>query len=215
MLELRDYGFPELSAYLHTADNQGTQRKLKNYGVSFTVKGRGKDAIYTIQEITQPIKVFAVFDVGISPQTDMKKFSYFLYEMLCDDEFSGMGAEMMEEYLRDKPTAISRQTISKYLKSISATGIVDVSNTDFVYYRVKKHFGCQTHETVSREEYASAWRVYWQLKNEGYDSASAFQAMYNDFGGVPRKHGIIEKNGFYNDLIDWLTDELMKEVGEK
>lgn len=216
MLELRDYSFDELSAYLHTADNQGTQRKLKNYGVSFTVKGEGRKAIYTIQEITQPIKIFAIFDVGVPPQTDMIKFTYFLYEMLCDEAFSGMGAEMMEEYLRSKPTPISRQTISKYLKYISATGIMDISDTDFVYYRVYKRYGVQTHETVSKEEYSKAWRLYWQLKDEkGYGSSAAFQAMYNDFGGVPRKHGVIEKNGIYNDLIEWLTEELMMEVGEK
>lgn len=216
MLELRDYSYAELSAYLKTTSNQAAMRKLDNYGIIYSVNGRGNSAIFTIKEITQPIKVFAVFDVGVPPQTDMKKFRYFLYELLCDDNFTGMGAEMMEEYLRNKPIPISRQTISKYLEYISATGIMGVSNSDFVYYRVYKRYGVQTHETVSKEEYSKAWRLYWQLKDEkGYGSSAAFQAMYNDFGGVPRKHGVIEKNGIYNDLIDWLTDELMKEVGEE
>ena len=213
MLELRAYSFSELSEYLGTGDVQGTNRKLKNYGISFTAEGRGNERIYTITAISDPFKVFSVFDVGMPPQTDFTKFRYFVYLLLNDEDFAWRPAEMMEEYLRQSNNSISRQTISKYLNKLNSFGLIGMGMGDYTYYKVFKKQGVQCHEIITREEYAKAWAIYWECKANEYDSRAAYSSMYNRFGGVPRKHSSIEKNAIYNDLIDWLCNLLIEEVG--
>ncbi|MBR2724717.1 MAG: hypothetical protein IKB72_04700 [Ruminococcus sp.] len=215
MLECRVYSYKELSEYLGTTSPTGTKRKLTKYEVEFEAKGIGDRSTYQITAVKNPFKVFAVFDLEASPQTDFRKFSYFVYLILTDETFCGMGAEMMEEHLRSSCCPMSRQTISKYIKRLTDFNLVDFSS-EFVYYRVYKKFGVQTHDVVSREEYAEAWRVYWEYKDEAeeaFASSRAFQAMYTWFGGVPRKQKLIEKNGIYNELIDWLVDILIEDYG--
>ena len=215
MLECRTYSYAELSAYLNTTSPNGIKAKLRNYGVEFDAKGRGDRSTYQIIAINDPFKVFAVFDLEASPQTDFRKFSYFVYLILTDDKFCGMGAEMMEEHLRHSPCPMSRQTISKYIRRLTNFNLIDLS-CECVYYRVYKKYGVQTHDVVSREEYAEAWRVYWEYKDEAeeaFASSRAFQAMYTWFGGVPRKQKLIEKNGIYNELIAWLVDILIEDYG--
>lgn len=215
MLECREYSYGELSELLKTTSPTGTKRKLNSYGIEFTSKGRGEQTTFEISSITDPFKVFAVFYLGVPPQTAFRKFSYFVYLILTDEQFCGMGAEMMEEHLRKSPCPMSRQTISKYIRRLTDFNLVDFSS-EFVYYRVYKKFGVQTHDVVSREEYAEAWRVYWEYKDEAeeaFASSRAFQAMYTWFGGVPRKQKLIEKNGIYNELIAWLVDILIEDYG--
>lgn len=215
MLECREYQYEELSKYLGTKDPQGIGRKLNNYDVEFSKSGTGQKTRYNITAINNPFKVFAVFELGAPPQTDFKKFAYFIYLLLNYDGFNGMGAEMMEEFLRDKPVNISRQTISKYIKRLEDNNYISTSFSDFVYYKVYKKYGVQTHEIVPREEYSAAWKIYWDCKEKkGYDSSAAFITMYNKFGGVPRKHPLIEPNVFYKDVMDWLTDILYKDFGD-
>lgn len=214
MLECRCYEYEELSKYLGTTDPQGIERKLKTYGVEFSKSGRGKKSIYNISAINEPFKVFAIYDLGADPHIDFQKFAYFIYLLLNDDGFNGMGAEMMEEYLRDKPLNISRQTIAKYVRRLQDNNLIDVAINDFVYYKVYKKYGVQTHEVVSRKEYSNAWKIYWDcVNNKGYDSFSAFSCMYSKFGGVPRKHPKIEPNGIYNNILNWLTEILEKDFG--
>ena len=215
MITLQTYNFSELSSYLNTTDVQGTERKLRNYGISFTAEGRGRNRKFTITEISDPFKVFSVFDLGMAPQTDFAKFRYFVYLLLSDEDFAWRPAEMMEEYLRQSDNGISRQVVSKYLNKLSDYGLISMGFGDFTYYKVFKIQGVQCHEIITREEYAKAWKIYWDCKELGYESGAAYSAMYNRFGGVPRKHSIIEKNAFYNDLVDWLLTTLMDELGDK
>ena len=215
MLECRCYSYEELSKYLGTSDNQGTERKLTTYGVEFSKSGRGKKSSYNITTINDPFKVFAVFELKADPHTDFTKLAYFIYLVLNDDSFNGMGAEMMEEYLRNKPFGISRQTISKYLRLLEAQHLIAFHYSDSIYYRVYKKYGVQTHEIVERQEYCDAWKVYWDcINNKKYDSPAAFQTMYNKFGGVPRKHPTIGLNVFYNDVLNWLSEILEKDFGD-
>lgn len=215
MLECRCYEYEELSKYLGTIDPQGIERKLKTYGVEFSKSGRGKKSIYNISAINEPFKVFAVFELEADPHTDFQKLAYFIYLVLNDEGFNGMGAEMMEEYLRKKPFGMSRQTISKYLDLLEEQNLIALLRSDCVYYRVYKKYGVQTHDVVERKEYCDAWKVYWDcINNKGYDSSAAFQTMYNKFGGVPRKHPTIGLNVFYKDVLDWLTEILEKDFGD-
>lgn len=213
MLECRLYQYEELSKYLKTTNPQGTERKLENYGVEFSKRGVGLKSTYNITAINEPFKVFAVFDLGVDPRTDFRKLAYFIYLVLNDEEFNGMGAEMMEEYSRNKPFGMSRQTISKYLNLLEDHNLISLMRSDCVYYRVYKKLGVQTHEIVSRKEYADAWKIYWDCINKGYDTRAAFQSMYNKFGGAPRKHPTIGLNVFYKDVLDWLSEILENDFG--
>lgn len=212
MLECRTYSYQELSAYLKTTSPKGIKTKLRNYEVEFESTGRGDRSTYQITAINDPFKVFAVFDLEASPQTDFHKFSYFVYLILTDDKFCGMGAEMMEEHLRTSVCQMSRQTIAKYIRRLTDFNLIDFTS-EFVYYKVYKKYGVQTHDVISREEYSAAWRIYWECKDEGYSTGGAFQTMYNWFGGVPRKQKLIEKNGIYNDLIEWVVGILIEDYG--
>ena len=211
MLELREYKYAEIAKYLHCSSVAGLNKKLNTYDVEYQQKGRGQSSTYIITAINNPFKVFSVFDLDISPQVDFVKLSYFFYELL-QDQYMGLGAEMIEEKLRNTPHPISRQTISKYLRYAESNNLIAIDTFDCVYYRVYKHYGEQVHEEITREEYANAWKYYWHLRNEeGWDSSPAFTAMYNKFKGAPRKQGKILRNGIYNDLIKWILEVLEKD----
>ena len=92
-----------------------------------------------------------MFDLGVDPRTDFRKLAYFIYLVLNDEEFNGMGAEMMEEYSRNKPFGMSRQTISKYLNLLEDHNLISLMRSDCVYYRVYKKLGVQTHEILTLE----------------------------------------------------------------
>ena len=78
MLECRVYSYKELSEYLGTTSPTGTKKKLTKYEVEFEAKGIGDRSTYQITAIKNPFKVFAVFDLEAPPQTDFRKFSYFV-----------------------------------------------------------------------------------------------------------------------------------------
>lgn len=212
MLELREYKYAEIAEYLHCSSPAGLNKKLNNYEVKYQQKGRGQSSTYIITAINNPFKLFSVFELAVSPQVDFRKLSYFFYELL-NDQYMGLGAEMIEEKLRKTSHPISRQTISKYLKYAENNYLIAIDNTDCVYYRVYKHYGEQVHEEITKAEYSKAWKYYWHLRNEeGWDSSRAFTAMYNMFNGAPRKQGKILRNGIFNELINWLLEIIERDL---
>ena len=214
MLELREYQYAEISAYLGTKGVEATDRKLSNYGIAFSAEGRGQKRKYQITAIADPFKVFSVFDLGMAPQTDFSKFRHFVYLLLSDEDFVWRPSEMMEEYLRNIDVGISRGTISRYLERLSDYGLISLGGGEFTYYKVYKRQGVQCHEIITKEEYSKAWAIYWECKANGYDSSASYSAMYNRFGGVPRKHSVIEANAIYNEITEWLITILLEEFGD-
>lgn len=206
MLEKRTYTFQELSAVIGTKDKEATNRKLKNYKISYISEGRGDKLIYTIIDMQDRFKVYCVFDLGFSPLTNFKKLRDFLFYFLGDDDFNWRPMEMMEEYLRIKGCGVSRQTISNYIKRLEKQGLFSRSTSDFIYYRVYNYFGVQKHEIVTREEYSKAWKAYWEKRKNGYDSRAAYSVMYNVFHGVPRKQARVEGNAFCQNVYNLLSE---------
>ncbi len=204
MLEEKTYTIQELSAIIGTKGKTATDKKLNNYNISYTSKGRGKNLIYTITDIRDRFRVFCVFDLGFSPQIDFVKLRDFLFYFLGNDDFNWRPMEMMEEYLRIAGRGMSRQTISKYITRLKELNFF--AEGHYVYYRVYKEFGVQKHEIVKREDYSAAWKVYWDKRKLGYDSRAAYSVMYNAFNGVPRKQRKMEKNGIYSDILDLLSE---------
>ena len=219
MLEIRTYKFVEIAAYLHVNSSRGVRDKLTRYNVDFIEGGGQRDQTktYTITAIHDPFKLFCVFDLEISPQTDFRKLRDFTYFLLADDNFNWRPAEMKEEYLRRLPHGPSRQTISKYQKLFTNRNLM--AEGEFVYYRVYKDRGVQKHEIVTKAEYSAAWALYWDWRSKGECSDVAFSAMYTWFRGIPRKHPKMEKNAFFLDTLSLLeqyaTDSFLAEYGEK
>lgn len=191
-LEMRAYSIGVLSRILGTKGKQATDRKLEKYGYCFTSNGTGTKRVYTITALPdafQRFKSFCVFSLGFPPQTDFKKLRDFVFYLLSDENFIWRPDELMEEYLRLEGRGITRQTIAHYRKRLEENGIIFTVNDEFVYYKIYDYCGEQRHEIISREEYRRAWSYYfeWKNKNPKEDSRPAFTAMYNRFGGVPRK----------------------------
>ena len=72
MLEFGTYTQAEISELLGTTDTQGINRKLERYGISFERKGRSSNAVYTIQAIPDPFKMFAIIRLGFDANTDFR-----------------------------------------------------------------------------------------------------------------------------------------------
>ncbi len=218
MLEIRIYKLPELEAYLHTHRPRNIREKLTRYEVEFAEGSeRGPLRTYNITAINDPFKLFCVFDLGISPQTDFHKMRDFTFYLLTNSDFSWRPMEMMEAYLRRFSNGPTRQTISTYIKIFVRKELI-AKNGDFVYYKVYKDRGVQKHEIISKADYSAAWAVYWDSRNNGDESRVAYRRMYNRFGGVPRKQRLIQQNAFYLDTLDRLekyaAESFLAEYGE-
>lgn len=218
MLEKKNYTLAELSAYLQTKGKSATDKKLKRYGITYTINGQGRDSIYTITGISDPFRVLCVFDLMFDPHTDFAKLRDFFFYLLGDPDFAWRPLEMMEEYLRIAGHGISRQTLSKYVAHLDTLNIVCPAG-DTVYYKVHKRFGVQEHEIITKEEYSKAWSIYWDCRRKGYDTRPAYNAMYSSFGGVPRKQRTLERSAFYLPTLDLLekmvTDSFLAEYGHE
>ena len=220
MLETRLYPFAEIAAYLHANNSRGVRNKLTRYKVAFIECGGHADQskTYTITAISDPFKLFCVFDLGVSPQTDFSKLRDFSVYLLTDNDFNWRPMEMMEAYLRRRFTnGASRQTISNYLRIFTDRDLIAV-NGEYVYYKVFDDHGIQKHEIIEKADYSAAWAVYWESRNSGADSAAAYSTMYHWLGGVPRKQQKIQQNAFFLDTLDRLeryaTDSFLAEYGE-
>ena len=205
MLEKRVYKFDELADYLGTRSNQGLRRKLDSNGIQFQEAGRGRMKTFTIIDIPDPFKVYCVYDLGIDYRTDFKKFRDFVSLLLSEPDFSWRPMEMMEEYLRIEGRNISRQTIANYIRKLDQLELIS-THGEFVYYKVYHEGPDQKHEIISKEQYCAAWAVYWDKRNDGYDSLAAFSCMYHFLGGAPRKQERITQNAFYLDILNTLSE---------
>ncbi|MBQ6056623.1 MAG: hypothetical protein IJL34_03015 [Treponema sp.] len=220
-LEMRAYPIGMLSGLLRTNGKQATDRKLAAYGYGFTSAGTGTKRVYTITALPdalQRFKFFCVFSLGFDPNTDFRKLRDFVFYLMGDDDFNWRPAEMMEEYLRNEKRGISRQTIGKYLQHFESLCLF-VRTDDYVYYRVKKNYGVQEHEIITKEEYCQAWSYYheWRNAHPEEDSRPAFTSMYNRFGGVPRKQGRVDRGAPWNretinTLFDLASQSILEEV---
>lgn len=190
---------------LGVKDNQGAQRKLSRYGVRFFVNGWGKNASFNITAIDDPFKVYCILEMGFDANCDFKKLRNYLFFLLGEDEYCWLPDEPMEKYMRSKGFYLSRQTITKYREHLERLNYIH--GGDFIYYRVyRDDRDRQCYQQVEKEKYNKAWRVYWDMRNDGADSELAFACMYSAFGGVPRKQAKPIKNAFHLKELNYLLD---------
>ena len=211
MIEIRNYTHDELAEILGTNDNQGIVRKLDSWGIVHDpAKGRGNRLTINITGITNPFKVFALTELGVSPQTDFIKLRNFLYCFLNDDEFAAMPDEVKEQRMRFEGMAVSRQTIATYTRRLEALGFVAHDPKNCIYYFAYKG----TQRIVERAEYLEAWHQYW-ADRETMDSGYAIYRMRLNYGGVARKQPKPEYNGIYAQAIATLNSLVQQSIEQE
>lgn len=216
MLECKEYSAIELRRIMHAGNNDSLKKKLDRYQINYSCLGRGDVAQFNIHEITDPLKVHCVFDLGFSPQTDFTKLSYFLHFLFERPDFFWKPMEVMEEELRNESFGMSRQTIHKYLEKFKALNYFS-RGSDFVYYKVYKKYGAQTHELITKEKYSYGWHFYFEYREKYPEEASrsAYFYMYSKFGGVPRKQAKLEENGIFQKELEYLLSLVADRISDE
>lgn len=205
MLECKEYSALELRRMMHAGSNDSLKKKLKRYNIDYSWRGSGNKAFFQIYEIHDPFKVYCVFNLAFPYNSDFMKLCYFLHFFFERPDFSWKSMEMMEEELRRERFGMSRQTISKYLKHLEKLNYIS-RGSEFVYYKVYKRYGVQTHDIITKEEYLSAWRLYFEYREQHPEDNSrpAYSYMYSMFGGVPRKQAKYEENAITQKELEYL-----------
>ena len=212
MLEIgQTYPKPELSRIFGTRDKQGLERKLTRYGIVFDVCGRGENAAYTINAITDPFKVFAITELGFDGNTDFFKLRNFYYHFFEDEIFMAMPDEVKEAHMREMGQPVSRQTIANYTYRLVANNLINRHTNNFIYYFAYK----QEQRIVDRDEYLQAWFEYWDDIASGLSSFDAIANMRTDHGGVARKQPIPEINGIYNEKIERMLSYIQQSIEDE
>lgn len=209
MLEVgKVYTKPEMTHILGTKAKQGIDRKLERYGITFSVSGKGERAVYEIQKIRDPFKVFAITELGFDASTDFRKLRNFYFYYFNDEEFMAMPDEVKESRMRKEGKDISRQTIANYTAKLEAHDLINRYSPDYIYYFAYK--GEQ--RIVQREEQSKAWHEYWAKLNAGVNYYKAMDDMIFTYGGVARKQAIPQINGIYNKQIEYMLSLIQQSI---
>ena len=208
MLELTCYKKAELSKIFGTQNTEGLNRKLERYGIVFEKSGRGKSALYHIQKIKDPFKVYAIVELGFDGGIDFKKLRNFYWYYFNDDEFRTMPDEVKEYRMRKSNVPVSRQTIANYESHLVTHNLVMVDTKNCIYYFAYK----QEQRFVEKEEYLEAWYQYWDDIDNGLTSFEAICNMRETYGGVARKQPIAELNGIYLKEIDYIMSLIQMSI---
>lgn len=215
MLECKEYSAFELRKYMKVKGNKALKDKLNRYLIDYSCDGRGDTAIFQIHNISDPLRVYCVFELAFPYNTDFTKLSYFLHFFYENPDFNGKPMEMMEEELRTTEYGMSRQTISKYLEHLKKINYI-AESFEFVYYKVYKKYGVQTHDIITEEQYRYAWRQYFEYRelHPEDNSRPAYAYMYSKFGGVPRKQAKYEENAFTQNKVEYLLSLVTDRISD-
>lgn len=209
MLEVgRMYTKPEMSRIFGTKAKQGLERKMRGYGITFAVSGRGEKAVYEIQKIKDPFKVFVITELGFDAGTDFRKLRNFYFYYFNDEEFMAMPDEVKEARMRRDGKDVSRQTIANYTAKLEARDLINRNTNSFIYYFAYK--GNQ--RIADQAEYKTAWKEYWANRDAGMDYYETIDYMIATYGGVARKQAIPEVNGIYNEKIEYMLSLIQQSI---
>ena len=209
MLEVgKCYTKPELTKIFGTKDKQGLERKMTGYGITFAASGRSENAIYEIQKLIDPFKIFAITELDCGANTDFKKLRNFYWYYFNDETFMAMPDEVKEVWMKRENRTITRQTIASYTQKLADKNMINRDTQNFIYYFAFK----DTQRMTDRSEYVQAWREYWEAIAEGWCSFDAISDMRLHYGGVARKQAIPEVNGIYNEKIEYMLSLIQKSI---
>ena len=202
------YTKPEMTCMFGTKDKQGIDRKLERYGVDFEVCGRGEKAVYTINAMTNPFRVFAITELGADGNTDCVKLRNFLYHFFEDEVFMAMPDEVKETWMKKMDKDLSRQTIATYTRRLEAKELINRYTKNYIYYFANK----DEQRLCDHAEYVEAWHNYWDDIDSGLNCYDAIGNMRADYGGVARKQPIPEINGIYNEKIEYMLSLIQQSI---
>lgn len=209
MLEIgKNYIKSELSETFGTKDKQGLERKMSGYGITFSVSGRGNNAVYEITDMADPFKIFAITELGFGGNTSFEKLRNFYWYYFNDETFMAMPDEVKEVWMKSENKTITRQTIANYTYKLVSHDMVERNTNNFIYYFAYK----QTQRLTDKAEYVQAWKEYWNDISNGICSFDAICNMRTKYGGVARKQAIPEINGIYNDKIEYMLSLIQKSI---
>ena len=206
MLEIRDYSIAELRELLGTKDKQCIDRKLTGYGVEFSSAGWADKRIYTITDIPDPFRIYAITKLGIPAQADFTKIRNLYFYFFCVDGFADWPMTEMEAILEEDGKRISPKTISKWLHYLEHLDYVKFSQCEFTYYAIYKTTdGIQLYREISKEAYLEGWRIYFDSRDEE-GCGSAYSKLRNHIGGHPYKRPSVDYNIAYTAEIAELIE---------
>ena len=209
MLELREYNREELFGLVGSNTKESADRKLTRWGIEFTTSGRADTLKYSIINISDPFKVYAITELRCGANTDFQKLRFFYYYYFNDEEFRNLPDEVKEYRLDDKGTThISRQTMASYTRRLEERNFISRNSGEYYYYFAFKH----QQRIVDIKEYNTAWREYWTDKESGCDSLSAICNMIQKHGGVARKQGVPAINALTYAELEYMLDLIQESI---
>ena len=202
------YEKPVLSALFGNKDKEGLERKMTRYGISFSSTGWAEKRLYTIHNIADPFKLFAILELGFDGNTDFTKLRNFLYHFFEDEVFMAMPDEVKEVWMRKMGQDLSRQTIANYTRRLETNDLINRYTKDYIYYFANK----QEQRFCDHAEYAEAWHNYWDRINGGLYNRDAIALMRAEHGGIARKQPIPDINGIYNEKIEYMLSLIQQSI---
>ena len=202
------YSKPALSALFGSKGKEALERKMARYGIVFSSTGWAEKRLYTIHNITNPFKLFAIMDLGFDANTDFTKLRNFYYHFFEDEVFMAMPDEVKEVRMRAMGQDVSRQTIATYTRKLEANDLINRNTKNFIYYFAYKN----EQRMCDHAEYVEAWHDYWDDIDSGLNCYDAIANMRADHGGVARKQPIPAVNGIYNAKIEQMLSLIQQSI---
>lgn len=215
MLEKRKYTRQELIDLYKTSRLDAIKNKICRAGYLYTDAGRGKDYTLEITDLPKDdqFKQYCIEELGFNAQTDFQKLKTFLFFFLENEEFMTLQYTEMEQIIKDHGGSISATTISSYFKQLSSIGWATRDPFEYVYFLHDGSSG--TTKYISREEYCSINKEFWQLiKKEGKSWSEAYSKIREKYGNKPRKRLKEVKTGFFSKQYEELWDLIDIELKE-
>ena len=216
MLEKRIYTRQELIDLYKTSRLDAIKNKIRRAGYLFTETGRGSSYTLEITELPKAdrFKQSCIEVLGFDPRTDFQKLKTFLFFFLANEEFMTLQYNEMEQIIQDHGGSVSAATISNYFKQLSAIGWAAQEPFEYVYFLHDSSSGKPRY--ISREEYCSINKEFWQLiKKEKLSWSEAYSRIKKKYGNKPRKRLKEVKIGFFSKQYEELWDLIDDELKEK
>lgn len=223
MLELKEYSCEELCGQLSIAygknASKNLQAKMERNNIGFTVKGRGRSTTFTITVLPVGLAKFRLFceeKYQLAPQTQFKEFRDFVIAFFTNEDYQHSTLEMWEQHLREINTPVSRQTLAKYLETITSIGEMEI--VDYYYYLLRNiGDGLKEQEEIPYSVYKEAWAFYFSLCYQGWATWDAYSMMISKYNGSPRKKPIYASCAWSNkaeELLNIAIDTMEEDNSE-
>ncbi len=162
--------------------------------------------MYSITYISDPFKIYAIDELGISPQADFKKIRNLYYYLLNCEGFADLPYVEMERRLRMENKEIARGTISKWIRHLASINYIMLSKEDAIYYAVTKRGTHKIYTEIQKQKYIDGWHIYFEGIEQGDTVSIAYKKMKHFIGGHPLRKPKIIYNVVYSQQLEKLQE---------